>query len=596
MKNPVQFQIRAVVGLSIVLGVFVCLLGRLFYIQVVQRGRWQRQADAQQWTRVETIPPLRGEIRDRAGRPLARTENFPTVVLDPAAIGDRAQAARFLREDLGVTQTQFDEILANGGRHFAYVRRQIPDRAAVDQLKAHVKSADLHGFEFIEEPKRVYPQGSVAVHVLGFTDRDGKGIEGIEKQFDERLAGRPGKRVTLRDARSQEIVTADEPLVPPVDGQDVCLTLDANIQSFCETAAESSYSKFRPTGTVAIVVDVNTGEILGCACRPAFDLSSPGSAPADARRARVFTDILEPGSTFKPLIMSAAIDCGAVGVNEMFDTDNNHVGKRTIHEDEGHHYGMLDPKGIIARSSNVGMARVGLKLGINRAYAAVRAYGFGSRSALAWPGESKGQVEPLKSWSETYTLCSVAFGHNIAVTPMQLLMAYAALANDGLRLEPRLIAGAPAAAAPVRVVSAATAGLLRPMLEEVLISGTAKALKQSEYRIGGKTGTAQKLGTGGVVGSFACFGPIENPRLAAIVICDHPTQGNTHGSVVAAPFAVDMLRESLRYLGVPKSGDPVALPAPSGVCVARSDAPLADAAVADAEPVVTADPAEGENR
>jgi len=579
--NPAQFQIRAVVGLSILLGVFACLLGRLFYVQVVEGGKLKKQADAQQWTRVETVPALRGRILDRNGRPFAETENFPTVAIDPAAVVDRAQTARLLREELGVSDAEFAQILAKGGRHFAYVRRQIADRAAVDRLKARAAAASLPGFIYEEEAKRVYPQGNVAVHLVGFTDRDGKGIDGVEKMFDEKLAGRAGRRVTLRDARSREIVTAGEPLVPPVDGEDVSLTLDATIQSFCESAADQSYVKFKPTGTVAAVVDVKTGEILGLACRPAFDLASPGAAPADARRARFFTDIFEPGSTFKPLVMSAAIDCGAVGVNDKFDTDDAHVGKRLIHEDEGHHYGLLDPTGIIARSSNVGMAKVGLKLGIPRAYAAVRAYGFGSRSALAWPGESNGQVEPLKDWTETYTLASVAFGHNIAVTPVQLLMGYAALANDGRRLEPRLFLDAPAKTAPVAVVSPATAATLRPMLEEVLVTGTAKSVKKSEYRIGGKTGTAQKLGTGGVVGSFACFGPLENPRLAALVICDHPTQNGNHGSVVAAPYAVDVLRQSLRLLGVPRSGDS---PAPPSIVDAAPDADEPVLATADPSP------------
>jgi cell division protein FtsI (penicillin-binding protein 3) len=578
--SPAPLQIRAVVGLSILLGVFVCLVGRLFFIQVIQGDRWEKKADQQQWTRREVVPALRGRILDRTGRPLAQTDNAPTIALDPAAIPDRAQAAKLLREELGVAQTEFDSILAHGSRHFAYVRRQFGDRAAVERLKARVKAASMGGFIFTEEAQRVHPQGNVAAHLLGFTDRDGKGIDGIEKEFDAQLAGRPGSRIVLRDARSQEILTAGEPLIPPVDGEDVTLTIDATIQAFCESAAQQSFENFRPTGTVAAIVDVSTGEILGLACRPAYDLASPGSAPADARRARFFTDILEPGSTFKPLIMAAAIDCGAVGLNDKFDTDDNRIGKRTIHEDEGHHYGVLDPTGIIARSSNVGMAKVGLKLGINRAYTAVRAFGFGSRTALAWPGESNGQVDALKNWSETYTLCSVAFGHNIAVTPAQLLMSYAALANDGVRLEPRLVVGAPAKTAPVRVVSAQTAAALRPMLEEVLISGTAKSVKKSEYRIGGKTGTAQKLGTGGVVGSFACFGPLENPRLAALVICDNPTKGNTHGSVVAAPFAVDMLRQSLRYLGVPKSGDPI------------EPEPL----TASADLVVTGDPAEDDKR
>jgi cell division protein FtsI (penicillin-binding protein 3) len=587
--NPAQFQIRAVVGLSILLGVFACLLGRLFYVQVVQERHFQKQADAQQWTRVETVPALRGRILDRQGRPLAQTENFPTVAVDPAAIVDRARTARLLREELGVPEAEFAQILARGGRRFAYVRRQVADRAAVDRLRARANAAGLAGFIFQEEPKRIHPQGNVAAHILGFTDRDGKGLEGLEKQFEEQLAGRPGRRVTLRDARSQRIVTAGAPLQPPVDGEDVHLTLDATIQSFAESAAQQSFEKFKPTGTVAAVVDVTTGEILALACRPTFDLAAPGASSADARRARFFTDIFEPGSTFKPLIMAAALDCGAVGVNDSFDCDDNRFGRRVIHEDEGHRYGRLDPRGIIARSSNVGMAKVGMRLGIPRTYAAVRAFGFGSRTALAWPGESNGQVEPLKAWSETYSLCSVAFGHNIAVTPAQLLMGYAALANDGRRLEPRLVLDAPAKNAPVAVLTPRTAATMRPMLEEVLLTGTAKAMRKSEYRIGGKTGTAQKLGTGGVVGSFACFGPIENPRLAALVICDRPTQNGTHGSVVAAPFAVEMLRQSLRCMGVPRSGD---APAPAPAATTFAGAPGG----ADAGLFVTADPAPEENR
>lgn len=584
-ESAVRFQIRAVVGLSILLGVFVCLLGRLFYIQVIQEHRWERQADLQQWTRKETVPALRGRILDRLYRPLAVTENSPTIALDPAAITDRPLTATLLREELGVPTAEFDQILAKAGKHFCYVRRQFPDRAAVERLQKRVKDSGAAGFVFQEEAKRVHPQGNIAAHLLGFADRDGKGLEGVEKTFDARLAGRDGTRITLRDARSREIVTAGEPLVPPIDGEDVRLTIDADIQSFAETAAQTSFEKFKPTGTVALVADVRTGEILACACRPTFDLAAPGAAPADARRARFATDIFEPGSTFKPLVMAAALDCGAVGVNDRIDTDDNRIGRRVIHEDEGHHYGVLDPTGIISRSSNVGMAKVGLKLGVNRCYAGVRAWGFGARTSLGWPGESNGQVEPLKDWSETYTLCSVAFGHNIAVTPLQLLMAYAGLANDGRRLEPRLFADLPPKTAAIAVVSPKTAAELRPMLEEVLVSGTAKSVKRSEYRIGGKTGTAQILGgKGGVVGSFACFGPIENPRLAVLVICDRPTQGNTHGSVVAAPFAVDLLRQSLRYLGVPNSGDePAALvvEAPGG---AADDA------------VVAADPAEVKDR
>jgi cell division protein FtsI (penicillin-binding protein 3) len=557
--DATRLQLRAAVGLSILLGILGCLLVRLFFIQVVLETRYDKAADAQQWTRVEVVPAQRGRILDRLERPLARSENAPTVAVDPAAI-DPVPTARVLREELGVAEEEFARILMKGSRHFAYVRRQFADRDAVTRLEARVKALGLPGVIFLEESQRIHPMGNLAAQLLGFTDRDNRGVEGLERLLDRKLAGSAGRRVTLRDARSRAIVTASRPLDPPVDGEDVRLTIDATIQSFAEDAAQQSFERHKAKGTVAAVVDVLTGEILAVACRPTFDPAAPGDASADARRMRFFTDIFEPGSTFKPLVMSAALDTGAVSPTERFDCNDNRIGRRTIHEDEDHHYGVLDPAGIIARSSNVGMAHVGMRLGIKRCHAALLSFGFGARTALEWPGESNGQVEPLAQWTPTYTLCSVSFGHNVAVTPAQLLMAYAALANDGVRLAPRLLADVVApmgsrAAAEVPVVSQHTAELLRPMLEEVLISGTAKAIKKTEYRIGGKTGTAQKLATGGVCASFACIGPLENPRLAALVVCDEPKQGH-HGSVVAAPYAVDLLRASLHYLGVPRDGVP----------------------------------------
>lgn len=559
--SATQLQVRAVVGLSILLGVFVCLLGRLAYVQLLEGGKWTKRADAQQWTRKEPVRARRGSILDRNGEPLARTEDAPTVAVDPVALNDRALAARLVQEELGIGAHEFARAIGRGGRRFAYVRRQCPDRAAVERLASRARAAGLAGFVFLEEPRRVHPRGNLAAHVLGYTDRDGKGLEGVERMFDARLAGRDGCRITLRDARSRQILTAGEPFVPPLHGEDVTLTLDATIQEFSERAADQIVKDFAPAGVVVAVADVETGEILSAASRPAFDLASPGATGADARRFRFFTDIFEPGSTFKPLVMAAALDCGAVTPADRFDCNDGRFGRRTIHEDEGHRYGVQDARGIIARSSNVGMARVGLRMGIPRAYAAVRAFGFGAKTTIGWPGESAGQVTPLRKWTETYELASVSFGHNIAVTPVQLLMSYAALGNGGARLEPRLFLDAPAASAPVRVVSEETSETVRPMLEEVLLTGTARAVRRSEYRIGGKTGTAQKIGTPGeVVASFACFGPLERPRLAVLVACDAPSKGNSHGSVVAAPFAVDLLRQSLRYLGVPRSGEAAAAP------------------------------------
>ena len=580
--NPLQLQLRAVMGLGLLVVALGALLVKLAWVQLVGHVEWEASARSQHWARVETIPAERGDILDRQGRVLARTERFPSVALDPSEIQDpheQAAVAALLRKELGVPRAELFAALERGSRRFAYVRRHVTDRAAVERLKKAAAEQGLRGIVVLDEPRRVYPGGVLAAHVIGFTDRDGKGLEGMEAMLERRLAGRNGRRVTLRDARSRRIVTAGQPLEPAIAGEVVRLTLDAVVQNFAEEVAHKSFTEFQAKGVVAAVVDVTTGEILGLACRPTFDPNDAGKAPADSRRNRFFTDVLEPGSTFKPVVMAAALDQGAVSPSDSFDTTGGTItiGRRRVREDDHHQYGVLSTAGVIARSSNVGMVMVGQRLGIPRTHAALRLFGFGSKTALAWPGESAGQMTPLREWKEAWTLASVSFGHEIAVTPAQLLMAYASLGNGGERVAPRLLLDAPPAESPVRVVSPEAAAQLLPMMEEVLVSGTARAVRKSEYRGAGKTGTAQKLTTGGHVGSFACVGPVEAPRLAVVVICDEPTKGRGYGSVVAAPFAVDLLRQSLRYLGVEPS------------CATRAEAP--DAATAQA-PIVTLDPSE----
>ena len=313
--------------------------------------------------------------------------------------------------------------------------------------------------------------------------------------------------------------------------------------------------EFSPDSVVAAVIDVRTGDLLGMACRPTFDANSR-TATQDVRRARFFTDTFEPGSTFKPITMGIALDAGVVDVREQIDTNpgNITVGKRRIREDKHKNFGVLTPSGAIAKSSNVAMVHLALRLGIDRMHTAVRSFGFGAKTGAGWAGESRGLITPLPRWTETYTLCSVSFGQEIAVTPAQLLVAYAALANDGLLRPMRVLLDAPAPE-PIRVLSPSAARQLAPMMEAVYSDGTASRMDRGGYRMAGKTGTAeQKDRRGNVeyVGSFACFGPVDAPRLAVIVVCNRP-EGSPYGSRVAAPFATQLLRNSLRYLGVAPS-------------------------------------------
>jgi cell division protein FtsI (penicillin-binding protein 3) len=545
-------------GLGLVLVALVGLLVRLANIQLGGHDRWSDRAHVQHWAGQESIPAQRGALLDRRGRLLAHTESFPSVAIDPGVIEDWEGVHEVLERHLGVTREQVARAIDRGSPRFAYLRRHLTDRPSVEGMQAAVRERALRGIVVLEEPRRVYPRGELGAHVLGYTNVDGVGLEGIEKRLDHRLRGYPGKRRTLRDGRGRRIVVAGQPLVEPAPGEDVRLTLDLVIQRFTEDAAQQVWDEFEPSAAIAAVVDVGTGDLLGVACRPTFDPNRPADATAAQRRNRFFTDMWEPGSTFKPIVMGLALSHEAVSLGEQIDCSGGTVtiGRRRVREDDHHDYGVLTPSGVIERSSNVGMVKIGQRLGIERMDAGVREFGFGSRTALHWPGEPDParQITPLRKWTPAYTLASVSFGQEIAVTPAQLLMSYAALANDGMRPDAQLVLDAERPA-QTRVLTKTAARRLAPMLEGVLLRGTGKTARLSDYRVAGKTGTAEKMGPGERgqhVGSFACFGPVEAPRLAVVVLCDDP-DGKPYGSRVAAPFATRLLQQALQYLDVPAS-------------------------------------------
>lgn len=551
--TPERLRLRAVWGLGLVLCTLGLLVVRLAWLQLVECAQARRTAEQQHFTRVEVVRAQRGRILDRNGQTLAETTPFPSVAVDPKIVMDRERFAATVERTLGVPRASTLASLAKGGR-FQWLRRQVADREAVERLRRELAEQRIDGLVVQEEPRRVYPLGALASHVLGFTDRDGRGLEGIEAMRHAELAGRDGRRVTLRDAAGRPILTTTAPFDPPDDGRDVRLTIDAVIQSFAEEAANQSWTEFGADGVIVAVVDVPTGELLAVAVRPTFDPNDPSRTTPEQRRNRFFCDAFEPGSVFKPIVLAAALDAGTITPATAIDTDRGvlRMRGRTIREDKGHDYGVMLPRDVIARSSNVAMCKIGLMLGTERMKSSLRLFGYGARTSVRWPGEQAGSIQAERRWRDSDQLVSVAFGHAMTATPAQLLQGYATLAAGGLRREMRIEADRPMTE-PVRVASEATARALVPMMEAVLTEkhGTAHSASRHcpDFAVAGKTGTAQKLQTGGHVSSFACFGPAQDPRLAVLVLVDEPKKA-TYGSVVAAPHALRLLRQSLHYLRV----------------------------------------------
>jgi len=563
MEESAVVRFRACLVFTFLLGVLGALAGRLFWVQVVEHER-HLAASRSQHIESEREPAPRGDLLDRHGRPLATSRLLPSVAVDPAHLRDPAEAAVLLAGALGVDPEPLARRLAVPGCRFVWVRRGVDDPDAVARARAlDLRRRPESRRDPVEEPLivrhemvRCHPTGPTAAQVLGFVGIDGEGLEGLERVLEKELHGTDGRRKVLRDALGNPISVPSAEPVPAVAGRPVRLTLDAVIQGFAEDALGEACRKHDPKGGVCVVLDARTGEALALASWPTFDPARPAASLPDARRARFVTDMFEPGSTFKPLVAAAALECGAVAPGERIDCGDGtiRIGSRTIHEHEAHGYGRVPLETVLAVSSNCGMARIGLKIGIPRMRAALAAFGFGRPTGLGLPGEVPGRITAPARWTETYTLVSVSFGQEIAVTPMQLAAAYLPIAGDGTLPRPRLLADQPPGDR-VRVLSPETARRVRLMLESVLTEGTARGIPKTGYRIGGKTGTAQKMKAGETaanVSSFVGLGPVDDPRLVALVLLDEPSRkgGIPYASKVAAPYCAEVLRRSLRYLGV----------------------------------------------
>jgi len=558
----------------IILGVvFVVAWGgigyRLFQVQgadaaeLAERGFNQR-------VRHEEILPKRGTIYDRDGVELAITVYGSSLVADPAVVGDPAQAAAVLAPILGENLADLTIKLGREGR-YALLSRGL-EHAEAEVLGTAIAEADLQGFLLVEEAVRVYPSGSLAAPVVGLTRLDdGAGIEGIESIMDDALSGRAGKRIVERDGAGRAIPQGEYLIEPAVPGSDVYLTIDREIQHTAERALSSVMDQTGAVGGSVVVIVPETGRILAMVSLPAFDPNERSSLDADSIRNRAVADVYEPGSTLKVVAVAGALELGIVGPETVIETPPEITIADEIFADVAEHPRAMTVADIVAKSSNVGTIEIQDRLGNERHYAYLDAFGLGRPSSIDFNPESAGRLDHFTDWCYSTCGASAAIGYGIGATPLQMAGLYATIANDGEWVEPHVVAeivgpdGSRISSEPRtrRVISAETAVMLRRMLQQVVEGGTGFRAEIDSFTVGGKTGTSDKFdvdlgeySTTETIAWFVGIAPIDDPAIVTVVVLDTPTgflDDGTElkfGGASAAPVFAEIAESALHQLGV----------------------------------------------
>jgi cell division protein FtsI (penicillin-binding protein 3) len=539
--------------------VFWCMAicARLVYLQIFCYGSFVKQAEHQQ-QRAIPLAAKRGVIYDRAGRELAMSVMVDSAFAVPTEVKDLATAVSLISR---ITGEDAHVVLADCRAHktFCWVARK-----ADDETIARIKSLNLQGIHFQKEPKRFYPARELAAQVLGSVGMEDTGQSGIEHEFDEELSGRPGKMFISVDARRQwfsDIETQPEP------GENIVLTIDKNIQYIAEKELDQAMHDTQAIAGTVIVENPHTGEILALANRPTFNPNLRKQITPTALTNRAVSDIYEPGSTFKLVTISAALDEKLTNPDEIFDCQMGAIVYNGMRIRDSKPHGLLPVWGVLAESSDVGAIKIALRLGDERFYKYIRAYGFGQQTGIELPGETRGMTKPPSRWSKV-SIAAISMGQEIGISPIQLAGLISTFANDGVWVAPRIAAGtAPPNGGPQtvafhpgpsrRVISSFTAAEMRAMMQKVILEGTGRKAILEGYSAAGKTGTAQKVdpATGAYsktkyVGSFAGFAPVNNPEIVVAVILDSAV-GLHQGGQVSAPVFHRIAQQVLEYLHVP---------------------------------------------
>ncbi|MFL5970173.1 MAG: peptidoglycan D,D-transpeptidase FtsI family protein [Gaiellaceae bacterium] len=550
MNRVVNRRIRLL--LAVLTLAFAALLLRATWLQGVRAESLSRLGQTQHRESV-ALPAGRGTIYDRTGVELGLGERATTVYANPKQIPNPRKAALAVEHTLGVDAERVYPLLADRSRGFVYVERQADPAQA-----AALKRLNVPGFGFYPEERRSYPQRSVAAQMLGYVGIDGNGLSGLELEFDRQLAGKAGSETLVKDPSGRVIDVEQQR--PEVPGRDVFLTLDHSIQANAEQVLRETVRKWQAKSASAIVLDPRTGAVLAMAVQPGYDANRFPSAPRDLQRNRTVTDTYEPGSTFKLITVAAALSERLVSPSTRFTLPYSlQVADRVIHDAEERGTINYSVAQILAHSSNIGAIELAQMLGRTRLSAWISRFGFGRTTGIDFPGESPGIVLPPDKWSGS-TIGNVPIGQGIAVTPVQMAAAYAAIANRGVWSRPHLVDHVAGGGRPSlyrrRLVSKEIAADLMLMLKDVVAEGTGQFAAMPGYQVAGKTGTAQKPDSHGgyatdrYVASFVGIVPASRPRLVILVAVDEP-QGAIWGGVVAAPAFQQIARFDLQYLEVP---------------------------------------------
>ena len=548
IKSKKWLKFRIVSILMVFLVLFIALISRAFQLQVLS-GQKLKTLAQKQHTATLQLQPERGVIYDRNGEKLAVSIMADSVCADPSKIADPVKASAKIAQILNLDkQTVFKKI--SEPKNFCWLARRIsPDQAA------NVETAEIDGIFLVKEPRRFYPNGQLAAHLLGFVGADANGLEGLEYKYDEVLKGKPQKLAWARDAKGKKLFLRVEKSETAKDEcANLVLTIDNRIQYLVETHLKEAVLSKRAKAGIAIVMDPKTGEILALANEMGFNPNNIDGLAPEKWRNRAIADCFDPGSTFKPFLVAGALEEKVVKESAQFFCENGTytIANHVIHEANGKRHGQLTVRDILKYSSNIGSVKIAQKLGKEKFYDYIDSFGFGAKTGIDLPGESSGLVRPAENWAKVDT-ASIAFGQGVSVTAIQLITAMSAIANDGILMKPYIVRGftnstdrlikmyTPTVAR--KVISPAVAKRLTKMLTEVVeaADGTGKSARIINVTVAGKTGTSQKFdfargeySSEKVRTSFAGFFPADNPQVAILVILDEP-QSDKWGGVAAAP-------------------------------------------------------------
>jgi len=562
LNNGETSRKRTVILNTIIIFSFVAVFVRLADIMILKNKFYTEKARSQQ-VKTEDIQARRGNIYDRKGRELAINLEMESLYCDPEEAGTIPEKVNKLSSILNVEPRAIQAKLKQEKR-FVWVDRKLSLETA-----DRVRKLKIKGFGFMAEAKRFYPRGSLASHVVGAVGRENQALEGIELRYDKYLRTSGSKVQVARDAGGRVLSTG---MAMETKGNDIILTIDEGLQYIAEKELDRAMLKWRSVAATAIMMDPFTGDILALAGRPAFDLNDIKSAGRNEVRNRAITDIYEPGSTFKIIAGTAALEEKLFPKGQTFDCSRGSIEVGGKNMKDAHKHGVLSFEEVIQKSSNVGTIMIGMKLGKEKIYDYAKRFGFGDRTNIDLPGEVSGWIRKPEKWSAT-SIGAISIGQEVAVTPLQILRAYSAIANGGYLVQPHLVShiltpeGQPVFSFSPdqnkRIISARTAAAMRDILKTVVEEGgTAMSAAIEGNQVAGKTGTAQlvdqktkRYSRDRFISSFVGFVPANNPKIAMIIVVHEP-KGQIYGGVVAAPVFKTVADQALSYMNVPRDDNP----------------------------------------